>query len=98
MVKNAAREKLWKRREVEKSKSDFPTSLGNPAKPSRDSHFSHSFGCCCFNDEQLSNRRGHFYCHEMGDISNALRHYALDLLATLATLLQNIVAHGLFPV
>jgi len=26
-----AGEKLWKRREVEKSKTDFPTSLGNPA-------------------------------------------------------------------
>jgi hypothetical protein len=28
--KNAAREKLWKRRKVEKSNTDFPTLLGNP--------------------------------------------------------------------
>jgi len=39
-----------------------------------DSHFSHSFGCCCMHDEYLSNKRGHFYCAETGDISNALRH------------------------
>ena len=31
MVKNFAARKLWKRPEVEKSKTVFPTSLGNPA-------------------------------------------------------------------
>jgi hypothetical protein len=27
------RERLWKSRGVEKSENDFPTPLGNPAKP-----------------------------------------------------------------
>src|SRR5215813_14097879 len=43
------------------------------SRTARDSHFSHSFGCCCIHDEYLSNKRGHFYCAEIGDISNALR-------------------------
>src|ERR1700751_1258588 len=44
------------------------------SRTARDTHFSHSFGCCCIHDEYLSNKRGHFYCDEIGDISNALRH------------------------
>jgi hypothetical protein len=66
---NFAGEKLWKRREVEKSKTDFPTSLGNPAKHPAGFPLSPSFGCCCIQDEQLSNRRGHFYFGKNGDIS-----------------------------
>src|SRR5581483_7761904 len=30
------------------------------SRTARDSHFSHSFGCCCIQDEYLSNKRGHF--------------------------------------
>jgi hypothetical protein len=77
MVKISAREKLWKRRQAEKSKTDFPALLGNPANTSRDSHFAHSFGCCCMHDEYLSNKRGHFYCDEIGDISIELRQFQL---------------------
>ena len=39
MVKNFGGEKLWKRRKAEKSKTDFPALLGNPANTARDSHF-----------------------------------------------------------
>jgi len=53
-------------------KPTFPLCLEIAQTP-RDSHFPHSFGCCCIRDEQLSNKRGHFYCGEIGDISNALR-------------------------
>ena len=60
MVKQSAREKLWKRRKAEKSKSDFPALLGNPAHTAG-FPLSHSFGCCCIHDEHLWNKRGHFY-------------------------------------
>lgn len=60
MVKKSAREKLWKRRKAEKSKNDFSTSLGNPAHTAG-FPLSHSFGCCYIHDEQLCNKRGHFY-------------------------------------
>jgi len=38
---------LWKRSEVEKSKSDFSTSLGNPAQ-NAGFPLSHSPDCCYF--------------------------------------------------
>src|SRR5499433_1225727 len=60
MVKKSARAKLWKRRKAEKSKATFPPCLEIPHTP-RDSHFPTSFGCCCIHDEQLWNKRGHFY-------------------------------------
>jgi hypothetical protein len=77
MVKISAREKLWKRRQAEKSKTDFPALLGNPANTSRDSHFAHSFGCCCMHDEYLSNKRGHFY--RATTVSALYLDYALEM-------------------
>lgn len=56
-------------------KQTFPPRLEIPQKPNpRDFHFSHSFGCCCIHDEQLSNKWGHFYRVKNGDISIELRH------------------------
>jgi len=69
MVKHFGGEKLWKRRNPEKSKTDFPALLGNPANPAG-FPLSHSFGCRCLHDEHLSNNWGHFYFVKVGDISN----------------------------
>jgi len=60
MVKKSAREELWKRRKVEKSKNDFSPLLGNPAHTAG-FPLSHSFGCCYIDDEQWWNKWGHFY-------------------------------------
>ena len=49
---------LWKRRGVEKSKSDFPTPLGNPANPAG-FPLSHSLGDC----GRLT-KTGHSICYE----------------------------------
>jgi len=69
MVNNFGGEKLWKRHKAEKSKTDFPALLGNPAHPAG-FPLSHSFGCCYLYDEHLANNRGHFYFAKGGDISN----------------------------
>jgi hypothetical protein len=68
MVTNFGGEELWKRRKAEKSKTDFPALLGNPANPAG-FPLSHSFGCFCLRDEHFSNKRGHFYFGKHGDIS-----------------------------
>jgi hypothetical protein len=61
------RERLWKSRGVEKSKTDFPTPLGNPANPAG-FPLSHSLGDC----GRLTNNRT-FHLLRKGDTSNVVR-------------------------
>jgi hypothetical protein len=61
------RERLWKSREVEKSKNDFPTSLGNPANPAG-FPLSHSLG-----DSGRFTKNRTFHLLRKGDTSNVVR-------------------------
>jgi hypothetical protein len=78
VVYRAMVKKCRARKAVEKTQSGKVkhrlSHLAWKSRTARDSHFPHSFGCCCMHDEYLSNKKGHFYCAETGDISNALRH------------------------
>jgi hypothetical protein len=56
------RDGLWKRRGMEKSKTDFPTPLGNPANPAG-FPLPHSLGDC-----GRFTKTGHFICYEKGTL------------------------------
>src|SRR5215472_14257011 len=58
------RENLWKRREVEKSKIDFPTSLGNPANTRGIPTFPTASAAAVYKTNS---------CRTDGDISNEVR-------------------------
>ena len=60
------RERLWKSRGVEKSKNDFPTPLGNPAKPAG-FPLSHSLG-----DYRRLTENRTFHLLRKGDTSNVV--------------------------
>jgi hypothetical protein len=60
------RERLWKSREVEKSKNDFPTPLGNPANPAG-FPLSHSLG-----DYGRLTKNRTFHLLTKGDTSNVV--------------------------
>jgi hypothetical protein len=60
------RERLWKSRGVEKSKNDFPTPLGNPAKPAG-FPLSHSLG-----DYRRLTKNRTFHLLRKGDTSNVV--------------------------
>ena len=83
VVYRAMVKKCRARKAVEKTQSGKVkhrlSHLAWKSRTARDSHFPHSFGCCCMHDEYLSNKRGHFYCAETGDISIALRHLCITL-------------------
>jgi hypothetical protein len=62
-AKSCGKDASW-----ESQKNDFPTRLEIPPTPAG-FPLSHSFGCCCLLDEELSKKRGHFYFGKDGDTS-----------------------------